>query len=49
MDLLRQRLCKCSNYTTVEESGVLHAVSVAPLPLLRRAEVNTSLIARQHL
>jgi hypothetical protein len=39
-DLLRQRLCKRRNYATVEDSGVFRAVSFAPLPLLRSAEVN---------
>jgi hypothetical protein len=48
-DLLRQRLCKRGNYATVEESVVFRAVSVAPLPLLRSAGVNTSLVARQQL
>jgi hypothetical protein len=48
-DLLRQRLCKRGNYVTVEDSGVFRTESVAPLPLLRSAEVNTSLVARQQL
>jgi hypothetical protein len=43
-DLLRRRLCKRSNYAKVEESGVLCAVSVALLPLLHSAKVNTSLV-----
>jgi hypothetical protein len=48
-DLLRQLLCKRSNYATIEESGVFRSVSVAPLPLLCSAEVNTSLTVRQQL
>jgi hypothetical protein len=48
-DLLRQRLYKCDNYATVEESGVFCTVSVALQPLLRSAEVNMSLVARQQL
>jgi hypothetical protein len=45
----RQRLCKCGNYATVEESGVFRAVNVAPQPLLCSAEVNTFPIARRQL
>jgi hypothetical protein len=37
------------NYATIEESSVFRAVSVAALPLLRSAEVNTSLVARKQL
>jgi hypothetical protein len=37
------------DYATVEESGVCRVVSVAPLPLLRSAEVNTSLVTRRQL
>jgi hypothetical protein len=37
------------DYATGEESGVFRAVTVSLLPLLRSAEVNTSLVARQQL
>jgi hypothetical protein len=48
-DLLTQRLCKGGNYATLEEIGVFRAVSVAPQPLLRTAEVIMSLVSMQHI